>query len=79
MNLWSGVADVRIEGIDDIIVRYKTVCDAVKKKTYDILDHRKSDFDTDYIEFKGQFENLRQQMQNFLDTWFERNLPVGIQ
>ena len=76
MNLWSGIADVRIEGIDSIIVRYKTVCDAVKKKTYDILDHRKGDFDTDYIEFKGQFENLRQQMQNFLDTWFERNLPV---
>ena len=79
MNLWAGIADVRIEGIDGIIVRYKTVCDAVKKKTYDILDHRKSDFDTDYIEFKGQFENLRQQMQNFLDTWFERNLPVRFQ
>ena len=77
MNSWAGIADVRIEGIDSIAVRYKTVCDAVKKKTYDILDHRKGDFDTDYMEFKGQFENLRQQMQNFLDTWFERNLPVS--
>ncbi len=78
MELWAGILDVRIEGIEAIVVRYKSVCEAAKKKTYDILDHRKSDFDTDYSEFKTQFENLHYQVQNFLDVWFERNLSVCV-
>ena len=66
MNSWAGIADVRIEGIDSIAVRYKTVCDAVKKKTYDILDHRKGDFDTDYMEFKGQLKIYVNKCKTFL-------------
>jgi dynein heavy chain len=43
MDSYSGLPDVKIEGIDTIVVRYKTVCDGAKKKNYDILDHRKSE------------------------------------
>ena len=43
MEKYSGVGNVRIEGIDVIAVRYKTIVDATMKKSYDILDHRKGE------------------------------------
>ena len=43
MDAYAGLGDVRIEGIETIAVRYKTVVDATKKKNYDILDHRKGE------------------------------------
>ena len=43
MDKYSGVGDVKIEGIDVIAVRYKTIVDATMKKAYDILDHRKGE------------------------------------
>ena len=77
MDAYGGISDVRIEGIETIAVRYKTLVEATKKKTYNILDHRKGDFDVDYVEFRDQFDNLRNSMQNFVDTWFEKNLTVS--
>ena len=41
MEAYAALSDVRIEGIETIIVRYKTIVDSTKKKTYDILDHRR--------------------------------------
>ena len=41
MEAYSGLADVRSEGIDIIVVKYKTIVENTKKKNYDILDHRK--------------------------------------
>ncbi len=78
IQAYAGLADVRIEGIETIFVRYKTIVEATKKKNYDILDHRKGDFDSDYIEFCRQFDNLKIQLQNFVDTWFERSLTVSM-
>lgn len=43
INSYGGLSDIRIEGIETILVRYKTLVEAAKKKTYDILDHRKPD------------------------------------
>ena len=43
IDSYSGLPDVRIEGIDPIAVRYKTIVESVRKKNYDILDHRKSE------------------------------------
>lgn len=40
---YAGLADIRIEGIDGIIVKYKTIVESTKKKSYDILDHRKAE------------------------------------
>ena len=78
MQAYSAIGDVRIEGIEIIAVRYKTIIEAVRKKTYDILDHRKSDFDVDYAEFLTQFEGLQAQIQSFVDSWFEKNLTVHV-
>ena len=43
MEMFSGLGDVKIEGIDTLAVKYKTIVDGTKKKNYDILDHRKND------------------------------------
>ncbi|XP_074645893.1 dynein axonemal heavy chain 5-like [Tubulanus polymorphus] len=76
MDKYSGVVDLKIEGIETLVVRYKTVVEATKKKTYDILDHRKSEFDVDYLDFRRQFENLHSQIQTFMDSWFEKPLST---
>lgn len=43
MEMFSGLGNVKIEGIDLIAVKYKNICDQAKKKNYDILDHRKAE------------------------------------
>ena len=79
MEMFSGLGKVKIEGIDNIAVKYKTIVDATKKKNYDILDHRKAEFDTDYVEFRNQIDALRQNIQTFMDNWFSRSLTVCLQ
>ena len=43
IDRYSGIAELRMEGIDVIIVKYKAIVEATKKKNYDILEHKKSD------------------------------------
>lgn len=46
MEDFAGIGNVRIEGIDAIIVKYRTIVESAKKKNYDILDHRKGEVTT---------------------------------
>ena len=48
----------------------------VEKKKYDVLDHRKAEFEVDYAEFKGQVDGLQQAMQQYMDSWFDRPLST---
>ena len=34
-------------------------------------------FDTDYEEFRLKIDSLKQQLQGFLDSWFDRSLTVS--
>lgn len=43
MEAFAGLEDVRIEGLETIVLRYKNIVDITKKKHYDILDHRKQE------------------------------------
>lgn len=47
-----------IEGIESFAQKYSTIYKGMKKKPYDILDHRKIDFDYDYEDFKRQISEL---------------------
>lgn len=76
MEELAGVTDIRIEGINNIITRYQAIVASTKKKNYDILEHRKGEFDTDYDEFKRQIDVLNNQLQAFLDSWFDRGLST---
>jgi dynein heavy chain, axonemal len=60
---------VKLEGLESVVVKYKNIAENIKKKNYDILDHRKPEFDNDYNDFKNQIEGLQYQLQNFIDTW----------
>ncbi|CAF0945608.1 unnamed protein product [Adineta steineri] len=72
----SGLQNIRVEGLEPIVVKYRSVVDAIKKKSYDILDHRKPDFDNDYNEFKSQIEYIQAQLQMFIDAWFRKSYTV---
>jgi len=43
IDSYSGLGDVRIEGIEIIVVRYRNLVESAKKKNYDILDYRKQE------------------------------------
>jgi len=73
----SKLPDVRIEGIEPISMKYQNIVSTVKKKSYDVLDHRKSEFDTDYEEFRVNIDSLKHQLQSFVDSWFERPLTTA--
>ena len=65
----SSLNTVKLEGLEPIAVKYKTIVENIKKKSYDVLDHRKVEFENDYAEFKSQIDFLQQQLQTFIDTW----------
>jgi dynein heavy chain len=50
----SCLNNVKIEGLEAIVVKYKSLVENVKKKNYDILDHRKADV-TILIRFHQNF------------------------
>lgn len=47
-----------IEGIEAFHNRFNLAVTTLRKKPYDILDQRKSDFDFDFDEFKRQVREL---------------------
>uniref|UniRef100_A0A3B4C567 AAA+ ATPase domain-containing protein n=1 Tax=Pygocentrus nattereri TaxID=42514 RepID=A0A3B4C567_PYGNA len=71
----SALQLIKVEGIEKIIVRCQTIVTSIKSKTYNVLDHRKKEFDSDYTEFKGQIQALYQSLQMLLDTLFQQ--PVS--
>ena len=48
----------RIEGIDTYNSRFNLLMTNLKKKPYDILNHRKDSFDIDFADFKLQLEEF---------------------
>uniref|UniRef100_H3AFE6 Dynein axonemal heavy chain 5 n=1 Tax=Latimeria chalumnae TaxID=7897 RepID=H3AFE6_LATCH len=72
MESLSDLQHIKIEGIEKIYIRYQTIVNTTKSKTYDVLDYRKQEFDNDYVEFRYQIEGLYQSLQVFVDSWFEQ-------
>ncbi|XP_030407468.1 dynein heavy chain 5, axonemal-like isoform X1 [Gopherus evgoodei] len=78
-NIMEGLLElqnIKIEGIERINAHYQMIATNTKSKTYDVLDHRKQEFEKDYLEFKNQIEGLHQSMQELVDTWFEKSLTT---
>ncbi|KAJ8385596.1 hypothetical protein AAFF_G00184580 [Aldrovandia affinis] len=76
MENLSGLQHLKIEGIEKICVRYATIVTSTKTKAYNVLDHRKLEFDNDYAEFRHQVHGLYQSLQTLLDSWFEQTLTT---
>lgn len=52
IETYSTLGASHIEGIDVMNNRFQLIVSSMKKKPYDLLDQRKSDFDVDFEEFK---------------------------
>ncbi|XP_059182778.1 dynein axonemal heavy chain 5 [Centropristis striata] len=72
----SALQHIKVEGVDKIYVRYQTVVSTTKSKTYDVLDPRRLEFDSDYADFQLQVQGLFQSLQSLLDFWFHQSLTT---
>ena len=52
IETYSSLGSSHIEGIEVICNRFQLLVSGMRKKPYDLLDQRKSDFDADFEEFK---------------------------
>ncbi|XP_056012226.1 dynein axonemal heavy chain 8-like [Ostrea edulis] len=75
---FSTLSYSKIEGIETFASRFGQIYGTIKKKPYDVLDQRKTDFDTDFDDFHRQMRDLEVNIQNFMDTCF-RKTPSTIQ
>ncbi|KAK2518351.1 dynein heavy chain 5 [Columba guinea] len=67
---------IKIEGIEEISTHYQSIATNTKSKQYDVLDHRKKEFEKDYLEFKNQIAALYESIQEFVDSWFEKTVTT---
>ena len=52
IDTYSKLGQSHIEGIEVQHSRFQLLIAGMKKKSYDPLEHRKSDYDSDFEEFK---------------------------
>nr|Q39575.1 RecName: Full=Dynein gamma chain, flagellar outer arm [Chlamydomonas reinhardtii]7KZM_C Chain C, Dynein gamma chain, flagellar outer arm [Chlamydomonas reinhardtii]7KZN_C Chain C, Dynein gamma chain, flagellar outer arm [Chlamydomonas reinhardtii]7KZO_C Chain C, Dynein gamma chain, flagellar outer arm [Chlamydomonas reinhardtii]8GLV_AD Chain AD, Dynein gamma chain, flagellar outer arm [Chlamydomonas reinhardtii]8GLV_AX Chain AX, Dynein gamma chain, flagellar outer arm [Chlamydomonas reinhar len=60
-----------IEGLDTMLKSLNNIIDDVKRKPYDLLDYSRNAFDTDFLEFNVQINDLELQLQGFVNASFE--------
>ncbi|XP_077101314.1 dynein axonemal heavy chain 5-like [Siphateles boraxobius] len=73
---FSALQFMKVEGVEKIYMRYQTIVSTIKSKTYNVLDHRKLEFDNDYTEFRNQIQCLYQSIDALIDTWLQRPLTT---
>ncbi len=56
---YSSLGQSHIEGIDTLHNRFQLIVTGMRKKPYDVLEHRKTDFDADFEEFKRQTADIK--------------------
>lgn len=59
IDTYSVLTTSRIEGIEPMANKFQNIYSGVKKKPYDVLDHRKVDFDNDFEDFKKNIFDLQ--------------------
>ncbi|CAI5780204.1 dynein heavy chain 5, axonemal [Podarcis lilfordi] len=72
ITTYSVLQDSKMEGLEVMATKYQSIVATMKKKQYNFLDQRKTDFDQDYEEFCKQTDDLHQQLQAFMDITFEK-------
>nr|XP_021143896.1 dynein heavy chain 5, axonemal [Columba livia] len=74
IKTYSVLQESKIEGLEGMITRYESIVDIMKKRPYNFLDQRKTDFDQDYEEFCKEINELHDQLRIFMSITFE-NIP----
>ncbi|XP_039266995.2 dynein axonemal heavy chain 8-like [Styela clava] len=76
MEQLSTLPNIKIQGLESYAMKYKTIVANVKKKSYDHLNHRSHEFDTEYSDFKSQIDSVQEGIQNLVEVLFERNMST---
>nr|KAF6461745.1 dynein axonemal heavy chain 8 [Molossus molossus] len=74
VQTYSALNSSTIEGIDIMAIKFKNIHHGVKKKEYDILDPRRTEFDTDFSGFMSKISALEVQIQAFMNSTFGKIL-----
>ncbi|XP_019624088.1 PREDICTED: dynein heavy chain 8, axonemal-like [Branchiostoma belcheri] len=72
IEVFSVLSTSKIEGIENCAAKFQHIYSGIRKKPYDILDHRKTDFDHDFEDFKRSVEDLEGSLQVFMDSCFQK-------
>uniref|UniRef100_A0A3P8WNT4 AAA+ ATPase domain-containing protein n=1 Tax=Cynoglossus semilaevis TaxID=244447 RepID=A0A3P8WNT4_CYNSE len=73
----SALQNMKLDGVDKIYIRYQTLVSTTKSKTYDVLDHRRLEFDSDYSAFQLHVQTLYDSLQSLMDSCFHQNLSIN--
>ncbi|GAA49452.1 dynein heavy chain 5 axonemal [Clonorchis sinensis] len=76
MDKFAVLNDLKVEGIETIVLRYKSLCENMNKKNFDGVDQNRREFEKELDGFKGQFDLIEQQLKEFLDQWFSKPFSV---
>eukprot|EP00912_Choanoflagellata_sp_UC4_P002376 UC4_evm2s1496 len=71
MDRFEQLYKSKIEGVDQILVTYRSIVAGVKKRPYDALDHKARAFDSDFAIFKRDVADLQLRLSNLMDETFE--------
>lgn len=71
ITTYSALEDSKIEGLEVMATTFQTIVLSMKKKQYNFLDQRKTDFDQDYDEFCKHTDDLHNQLKTFMDITFD--------
>ncbi|XP_028623753.1 dynein heavy chain 8, axonemal [Grammomys surdaster] len=74
VQTYSALSNSTIEGIDILGIKFKNIYQGIKKNQYDILDPRRTEFDTDFSDFMGKINTLEIQIQAFMNSTFGKIL-----
>uniref|UniRef100_A0A669PQ64 Dynein axonemal heavy chain 5 n=1 Tax=Phasianus colchicus TaxID=9054 RepID=A0A669PQ64_PHACC len=80
MKTYSVLQESKIEGLEEMITKYESIVDIMKKKDYNFLDQRKADFDRDYEEFCKEISDLHvEEFLNFSMIFLIINFLIRLQ
>ncbi|CAF3405686.1 unnamed protein product [Rotaria sp. Silwood1] len=71
INMYSCLAESKIEGLSSFNSKFNGIVITLKKKDYDFLDQRKQEIDNDLDEFRRSIADLHQSLNEFLDKYFD--------
>jgi len=69
IEVYSGLDTCVIEGIEAIALKFHNIFLSMKKKQYDVLDHRKQEFDRDFEDFKHYISDLEVRHAIDMNSW----------
>lgn len=62
IGVYSTMGLSHIEGIEQLHSRFNLIIASLKKKSYDVLDQRRTEYDADYEDFKRQLTDINVNM-----------------